>query len=77
MRIARFTTGDDPRYGLVEGEAGAEVVRVVAGDPLYVPLQPTGATVALADVRLLAPVIPRSKVVGIGKQLRRARRRDG
>ena len=67
MRIARFTTGEDPRYGLVEGEAGAEVIRVVAGDPLYAPLQPTGATVALADARLLAPVIPRSKVVGIGR----------
>lgn len=67
MRIARFTTGDDPRYGLVEGESGQEVIRVVAGDPLYAPLQPTGATVALADARLLAPVIPRSKVVGIGR----------
>lgn len=67
MRIARFTTGDDPRYGLVEGEAGEEVLRVLAGDPLFAPLQPTGATVALADARLLAPVIPRSKVVGVAR----------
>ncbi len=67
MRIARFTTGDDPRFGLVEGDPGEEVLHVVVGDPLYAPLQPTGERVALADARLLAPVIPRSKVVGIGR----------
>ena len=67
VRIARFTTGEDPRFGLVEGAAGEEVVHVVVGDPLYAPLKPTGEQVRLADVRLLAPVIPRSKVVGIGR----------
>jgi 2-keto-4-pentenoate hydratase/2-oxohepta-3-ene-1,7-dioic acid hydratase in catechol pathway len=67
MRIARFTTGEDPRYGIVEGEAGAEQISVVNGDPLYSALTPTGEKVPLEDVRLLAPVIPRSKVVGIGK----------
>jgi 2-keto-4-pentenoate hydratase/2-oxohepta-3-ene-1,7-dioic acid hydratase in catechol pathway len=67
VRIARFTTGDDPRFAVVEGEPGSEVLHVVVGDPLYAPLQPTGETVPLADVRLLAPVIPRSKVVGIGR----------
>ena len=67
MRIARFTTGDDPRYGIVEGEAGEEKVAVVAGDPLYSELTRTGETIALGDVRLLAPVMPRSKVVAIGK----------
>ena len=67
MRIARFTTGDDPRFALLEGEAGKEVLHVVRGDPLYAPLQPTGQQVPLADARLLAPVIPRSKVVGIGR----------
>ena len=67
MRIARFTDGEDPRFGVVEGAPGQEVLHVVAGDPLYAPLQPTGETVRLEDVRLLAPIIPRSKVVGIGK----------
>lgn len=67
MRIARFTTGEDPRYGIVEGEPGAEQINVVGGDPLYSALTPTGAKVPLDEVRLLAPVIPRSKVVGIGK----------
>lgn len=69
MRIARFTTGSDPRYALVEGEgADAELV-VIGGDPIYMPVQPTGERVRLDrdDVRLLAPVIPRSKVVGFGR----------
>jgi 2-keto-4-pentenoate hydratase/2-oxohepta-3-ene-1,7-dioic acid hydratase in catechol pathway len=70
VRIARFAGGpggDDPRYGVVEGQAGEEVVAVVDGDPLYRAITFTGERVPLADVRLLAPVIPRSKVVGIGR----------
>lgn len=67
MRIARFTSGGDPRFGVVEGEPGSERLVVIAGDPLFTPVQPTGETVALDEVRLLAPVIPRSKVVGIGR----------
>ena len=67
MRIARYTTGEDPAFGVVEGEPGSEFIAQVQGDPLYQPVTPTGERVALADVRLLAPVIPRSKVVGIGR----------
>ena len=69
MRIARFTTGDDPRYALVEGDPGAEQLVVISGDPIYMPVQPTGERVPLDrdDVRLLAPVIPRSKIVGVGR----------
>ena len=67
MRIARYTTGEDPSYGIVEGEPGREFVAQVQGDPLYQPLVLTGEQVALDDVRLLAPVIPRSKVIGIGR----------
>ena len=68
MRIARFTTGEDPRYALVDGEPGAEQLIVLSGDPLFMPVQPTGERIALGDgVRLLAPVIPRSKVVGVGR----------
>jgi len=68
MRIARFTTGDDPRYALVEGEPGSEHLIVLSGDPIYTPVHPTGERIVLADaVRLLAPVIPRSKVVGVGR----------
>ncbi len=68
MRIARYTTGEDPAYGIVTGEAGEEVLLPLKGDPLYVGLVPSGeAPVPLDDARLLAPVIPRSKVVGIGR----------
>jgi 2-keto-4-pentenoate hydratase/2-oxohepta-3-ene-1,7-dioic acid hydratase in catechol pathway len=69
VRIARFTTGSDPRYAIVDGEPGAEELLVVSGDPIYSPIQPTGERVRLAGdgVRLLAPVIPRSKIVGVGR----------
>ena len=65
MRIARFTTGDDPRYAVVE--EGSDDLVVLSGDPLYSPLEPTGQRVPLDSARLLAPVIPRSKVIGIGR----------
>jgi 2-keto-4-pentenoate hydratase/2-oxohepta-3-ene-1,7-dioic acid hydratase in catechol pathway len=65
MRIARFTTGEDPAYGLVDG--AGEKIAEITGDPLYQRIELTGAVHQVADVRLLAPVIPRSKVIGIGK----------
>jgi 2-keto-4-pentenoate hydratase/2-oxohepta-3-ene-1,7-dioic acid hydratase in catechol pathway len=67
VRIARYTTGEDPSYGIVEGEPGREFIAQVQGDPLYQPIVLTGETVPLEDARLLAPVIPRSKVIGIGR----------
>ena len=67
MRIARFSTDDEPRFGLIGDDAGVEVLAVLAGDPLYVGFELTGEKVPLDDVRLLAPVIPRSKVIGIGR----------
>lgn len=69
MRIARFTTGGDPRFALVEGAPGDEELLVIAGDPIFTPVQATGERIPLADegVRLLAPVIPRSKIVGVGR----------
>lgn len=69
MRIARFTTGSDPRFAIVEGEKGSEVLHVIKGDPIYMPVELTGEQVRLDDeaVRLLAPVIPRSKIVAVGR----------
>ncbi len=67
MRIARFSTDDEPRFGLVGDDAGTPVVGVLEGDPLYAGLTLTGEKLVLDDVRLLAPVLPRSKVVGIGR----------
>jgi 2-keto-4-pentenoate hydratase/2-oxohepta-3-ene-1,7-dioic acid hydratase in catechol pathway len=74
VRIARFTTGEDPLFGVVSGEldefgqpAEDSVLVELSGDPLYVGIKPTATEHRLADVRLLAPVIPRSKVVAIGR----------
>jgi 2-keto-4-pentenoate hydratase/2-oxohepta-3-ene-1,7-dioic acid hydratase in catechol pathway len=74
VRIARFTTGEDPQYGVVTGEvdefgqpAEDSIVVALAGDPLYVGIKLLDQQHRLEDVRLLAPVLPRSKVVGIGK----------
>ncbi|MGV3733399.1 MAG: fumarylacetoacetate hydrolase family protein [Microcella sp.] len=62
MKIARFSAGGDPQFGIVDDD---ELV-VLAGDPMFHGYDTTGERVKLADVRLLAPVIPRSKVVCIG-----------
>ena len=74
MRICRFSTGEEPRFGVVTGEvdefgqpAEDSVVAALAGDPLYVGIKVLEEQHQLSDVRLLAPIIPRSKVVGIGR----------
>jgi 2-keto-4-pentenoate hydratase/2-oxohepta-3-ene-1,7-dioic acid hydratase in catechol pathway len=71
MRIARFAAGGDPQFGIVElAEDGGEhpdTVSVLTGDPIAMPVQLTGERRELESVRLLAPVIPRSKVVGVGR----------
>ncbi|WP_446664417.1 fumarylacetoacetate hydrolase family protein [Flexivirga sp. B27] len=65
MRIARYTTGEDPTFGLVDG--AGEKIAEISGDPLYTKIELTGVTTTVDEVRLLAPVIPRSKVIGIGR----------
>ena len=74
MRIARFTTGEDPQFGVVTGEVDEHgipdedcVVVALNGDPLYVGLHLSSKEYPLAEVRLLSPVLPRSKVIGIGR----------
>ncbi len=68
VRIARFSSdGGEPRFGVIGEAEGESVVAVLTGDPLYVGVELTGERHQLGDVRLLAPVIPRSKVVGIGR----------
>ena len=70
MRIVRFSPGPDsglgtdPLFGVLEDDA---TITVITGDPIYSGIQKTAATVPVSAVRLLAPVIPRSKVVCIGK----------
>ncbi|HNN48743.1 MAG TPA: fumarylacetoacetate hydrolase family protein, partial [Marmoricola sp.] len=74
MRIARFTNGEDPLFGLITGDVDDLgipdedcLITVLAGDPLHVGIEPTQQTLPLSEVRLLAPVIPRSKVVAVGR----------
>ena len=74
MRIARFTTGEEPAYGVVTGDldeygepAEDSVIVALSGDPLYVGIKLLDQEHRYGDVRLLAPVLPRSKVVGIGR----------
>ena len=56
MRIARFTTGEDPQYGVISGELDAQgqldddaVVVALAGDPLYVGIKLLEEEHRLAD----------------------------
>ncbi|WP_460464513.1 fumarylacetoacetate hydrolase family protein [Arthrobacter pigmenti] len=67
MRIARFVVDDAPMFGVVEGDPGSEEVAVVNGDPFFGKVEVTQQRHKLDDIRLLAPIIPRSKVVGIGR----------
>jgi len=70
MRIVRFTPkesaglGSDPLFGVLNEK---DELLVLKGDPIYQGIIPTQSTVALSDVKVLAPVLPRSKVLAIGK----------
>ncbi len=70
MRIARFAKGDGVAYGVVEGESGQpQTIAELYGHPFGVDpagVRFTGERYPLAEVRLLAPVLP-SKVVAVGK----------
>jgi 2-keto-4-pentenoate hydratase/2-oxohepta-3-ene-1,7-dioic acid hydratase in catechol pathway len=69
VRIARFAHADGMSFGVVEGdpEAGPEGLTVAAieGHP-FGELRLTGQRWALADIRLLSPILP-SKVVCVGR----------
>jgi len=63
MKVARFSTGGaEPQFGIVDDD---DLV-VLEGDPLFHGLETTGQRVPLAEAKLLAPVIPRSKVICVG-----------
>ena len=62
MKIARFSNGAEPRFGIVDGP---ELV-VLKGHPLAAGYDTTGERISLKQVKLLAPTIP-SKIVCIGK----------
>ena len=66
MRIARFSHQDAIRYGIVDD---LDLV-VLDGDPMFAGYDTTGERVPLGDVALLAPVIPRSKIIAVGRNYR-------
>ncbi|MEV5827510.1 fumarylacetoacetate hydrolase family protein [Spirillospora sp. NPDC052242] len=61
MRIARFSTDEGMSFGVVEENTVAAVAAHPFGELTF-----TGHRYPLADVRLLAPILP-SKVIAIGK----------
>ncbi|MDO4791671.1 MAG: fumarylacetoacetate hydrolase family protein [Buchananella hordeovulneris] len=63
MRIARFALSDEPAYGVLEEDSDRIVV--LEGDPLFGGTKPRGEITSLDEIRLLSPVIPRSKVIGV------------
>lgn len=61
MRICRVALDDDLHYGVIESDA----VALLSSHP-FGPFEPDGRVLPLADVRLVAPVLP-SKIVAVAK----------
>lgn len=68
MKIGRFSHEGVLSYGILDPEEQEWVV--LKGDPMFAGYDPSGERVKITEVTLLAPVIPRSKVVGVGKNYR-------
>jgi len=63
MKIARFSVaGGDPRFGILDEDDYV----VLTGDPMFSGFETTGERVLATEAKLLAPVIPRSKVICVG-----------
>lgn len=78
MKVARFQFEGEISYGILDGadetvaiDGGADQSEVeiveLKKDPMFAGYETTGRRLRLSEVRLLAPVIPRSKVVCVGK----------
>ncbi|MGN6125416.1 MAG: fumarylacetoacetate hydrolase family protein [Humibacter sp.] len=65
MKIARFSHAGSIAFGILDEDDREWVL--LSGDPMYSGFDTTGERVKLADATLLAPVLPRSKVIGIGR----------
>lgn len=69
MKVARFRFEGEISFGVLdaaEDGTGVELVELIA-DPMVAGYDTTGRRLKLSEVKLLAPVIPRSKVVCVGK----------
>ncbi|MFT0846727.1 fumarylacetoacetate hydrolase family protein [Actinomycetaceae bacterium L2_0104] len=62
MKIARLSLDQGPRYAAFDEESQSYLV--LSDDPLFGKIEVTGQRVAADDAHLVAPMIPRSKVVG-------------
>lgn len=65
MKIARLSFEQGPRFAVVDEETGH--FHILAGDPMYSGFQTTGQIVPADEANLVAPMLPRSKVVGVGE----------
>ena len=70
MRLARFVLDNQVSYGLVDhldddSPTPDTVIMRLEGHPFERP-QPTGEVIPLAEVKLIAPVLP-SKVIAVGR----------
>lgn len=65
MQIARISLESGPRYAIVDRDTDEYVV--LAGDPIFQGLDTTGQRVPMRNTRVLSPIIPRSKVVAVGR----------
>ncbi|GEL23698.1 hypothetical protein PSU4_26520 [Pseudonocardia sulfidoxydans NBRC 16205] len=86
MKLVTFSTGGDPRVGVVDADAGevrdvsallpagADVAQVIEGWAQWAPVlaerAPALTALALDDVRLHAPIVPRRDVFCVGKNYR-------
>ena len=62
MKIARLSLEQGPRFAALDEETGTYLV--LSDDPLFGKIEATGQRVSAEDAHLVAPMIPRSKVVG-------------
>lgn len=62
MKYVRLGLEQGPRYALVD-EQGYSLLR---DDPMFAPPTPSGERLEEGEARIVAPMIPRSKVIGLG-----------
>lgn len=69
MKVARFSYEGEIGFGILDRsdvDGSVEIVELIS-DPMMAKYETTGRRIPFSDVRLLAPVIPRSKIVCVGK----------
>lgn len=62
MKIARLGLDQGPRFSVLDEES--QTYLILSDDPLFGKIEATGQRIAVDEAHLVAPMIPRSKVVG-------------